>query len=212
MRFIKQVYRECRESDSNFFITMFQIMYFLVLGKRILCHHNTLIKGGSNISTNGVLRIGMNYVGFANKFDKSYFNIRGSLIFHSSFAIGKGCRFDIGNKAVAEFGSGYINPFCTFIIMNGLKVGEGSIISWGCQFLDDDFHKIEFENRKIRDPQIEIGDRVWIGSNVNILKGVKIPNGCVIASGSVVSSVFLEENCLIGGNPAKIVKRNVRWS
>ncbi|MEJ7665610.1 MAG: hypothetical protein WKG07_41865 [Hymenobacter sp.] len=58
---------------------------------------------------------------------------------------------------------------------------------------------------------IVLGDRVWIGSRVSIFKGTVIPSGCVVASNSVVKGVFTEENALLAGNPAKVVKRNVQW-
>jgi hypothetical protein len=33
-----------------------------------------------------------------------------------------------------------------------------------------------------------------------------------VAADSKVSGVFAEENCLIAGNPAKVIKRNIAWS
>ena len=96
--------------------------------------------------------------------------------------------------------------------MHGLKVGDGCAISWGCQFLDEDFHDIQYAGKIAKPHQIEIGDHVWIGSNVTVLKGSKIPDGCVVASGSVVKSKFEIKNALIAGNPAKIIKEGISWS
>ena len=58
---------------------------------------------------------------------------------------------------------------------------------------------------------IEIGRHVWIGSGVKILKGVKIADNTVIAANSVVAESILEENVLIAGNPAHIIKRSITW-
>ena len=50
-----------------------------------------------------------------------------------------------------------------------------------------------------------IGDNVWIGGSSVILGGVTIGNNAVIAAGSVVTK-DVEENAVVGGNPAKFIK------
>jgi len=51
-----------------------------------------------------------------------------------------------------------------------------------------------------------IGNDVWIGDNVTIMSGVTIGDGVVIANNShVVKNV--ESYSLIGGNPAKLIKK-----
>ena len=93
-----------------------------------------------------------------------------------------------------------------------MSVGEDCAISWGCQFLDDDFHELSYEGRaKVDDPKIRIGSHVWIGSRVSVLKGAVIPDGCIVASNSVVGKVFTEKNCLIAGNPAQVIRHDVSW-
>lgn len=56
-------------------------------------------------------------------------------------------------------------------------------------------------------PAIKIGDNCWIGSGSIILPGVELANHIVIAAGSVVNKSFTEDNLLIGGIPAKIIKK-----
>ena len=51
-----------------------------------------------------------------------------------------------------------------------------------------------------------IGNDVWIGDNVCILKGVNIGNNVVIGANSVVNK-SVQDNCIVAGNPAKIIKR-----
>lgn len=58
---------------------------------------------------------------------------------------------------------------------------------------------------------VEIGNHVWITQNVTVLKGTKIPNNSIVGTGSVVTKKFEEENVLITGNPAKIIKRDLNW-
>ena len=59
---------------------------------------------------------------------------------------------------------------------------------------------------------IIIRDRVWIGQNVTVLKDTVIPEDSVIGVGSIVNKRFLEGNCILAGAPAKVVKRNIKWS
>lgn len=51
-----------------------------------------------------------------------------------------------------------------------------------------------------------IGNDVWIGMNSIILSGVHIGNGAVIGAGAVVTK-DVEPYSIVGGNPAKIIKR-----
>lgn len=52
-----------------------------------------------------------------------------------------------------------------------------------------------------------IGDDVFIGTNCIILKGVTIGARSIIAAGSVVTK-SIPADCIAGGNPAKIIRRN----
>jgi len=51
----------------------------------------------------------------------------------------------------------------------------------------------------------EIGDNVMIGPNTNLVENVKIGNNVIIGAGSVVVK-DIPDNCVVAGNPAKIIK------
>ena len=56
-----------------------------------------------------------------------------------------------------------------------------------------------------------IGNNCVIGGRAIILPGVKIGNHVYVAAGSVVTKSF-PDHCLIGGNPAKIIKTGIEIS
>ncbi|MDE6182038.1 MAG: sugar O-acetyltransferase [Eubacteriales bacterium] len=53
---------------------------------------------------------------------------------------------------------------------------------------------------------ITIGDNCWLGGNSIILPGVKLGNNVVVGAGAVVTKSF-GDNVVLGGNPAKIIKK-----
>ena len=56
--------------------------------------------------------------------------------------------------------------------------------------------------------QIIIENNVWIGSNCVILPNCKIGYGAIIAAGAVVTE-DVEDYCIVGGIPAKLIKRRI---
>lgn len=208
-----KIYKKCKERGSVFSITLIKYYWYKIKYKKnIVAHHNTTIVGVKNIVSNHNLEIGMGKIGFSHKNDITLLNIQGELKLKGNYSIGRGCRIDIAEKAAITIGSGgYINVNSNFIIMNGLTIGDNTIISWNCEFLDDDFHEINYEGKKESDKKIIIGSNVWIGSGVKIYQGTVIPNGSVVAANSVVRGVFNEEKILIAGFPAKKIKENINW-
>lgn len=53
---------------------------------------------------------------------------------------------------------------------------------------------------------IHIGKNVWIGANATVLAGVRIGDGAVVVAGAVVTK-DVEPNTIVGGVPAKIIKK-----
>lgn len=69
-------------------------------------------------------------------------------------------------------------------------------------FSDDNYQR----DPKIYKGDIIIGNDVWIGDDVTIMPGIKIGDGVIIATNShVVKDV--PDYCVIGGNPAKVIKK-----
>ncbi len=59
---------------------------------------------------------------------------------------------------------------------------------------------------------VDIGEHVWVGRDVHIGKNVSISKDTVIGWNSVVTKSFEKTNCILAGNPAKIVKENINWN
>lgn len=196
----------------SFRVIILQYLFKFKYGFTAFVHPSFSIEGAKNIEAND-LWLGLHYRGYELSSDQGFFNVKGKLKIAGNYAVGKGCRFDIGKKAKVNIGNGgYINSNTTIIITDYLNIGDNCAISWNCQFLDNDFHTIHINQVEKRSHEgIQIGNNVWIGCGVKVYKGVILPNGCVVASDSVVKSKFLEENCLIAGNPAKVIKTNITW-
>ncbi|MCK5617225.1 acyltransferase [Candidatus Pacearchaeota archaeon] len=89
-----------------------------------------------------------------------------------------------------------------------ITVGEYAILG-DARIFDTDFHSI-FPNRWTKDAvvksaPIEIGKNVWIGAAAAVLKGVTIGDNSVAGFGAVVIK-DVPSNCVVAGNPAKIVR------
>jgi acetyltransferase-like isoleucine patch superfamily enzyme len=64
---------------------------------------------------------------------------------------------------------------------------------------------IPYDEKYIKKPVI-IKDYVWCGACVKILPGVVVGEGAIIGMGSVVTK-DVPDYCIVGGNPAKIIKK-----
>lgn len=84
------------------------------------------------------------------------------------------------------------------VIHSKAQIGSNCIISQGVT--------IGGTSKKKEVPQI--GDNVFIGSGAKIIGNVTIGDNCVIAANAVVTK-NIESNTLVGGVPAKVIKKNI---
>lgn len=107
----------------------------------------------------------------------------------------------------------------TIYARKGIEIGDNTAIGGNVKILDNDFHPIEVEERVklLADPNggdsdliparpISIGKNCFIGCNAIILKGTVLGDGCVVGAGAVVAGKF-EDNCVIAGNPARVIRK-----
>ena len=148
---------------------------------------------------------------------------------------GRHCVLD--GHYIFERSSGYIKVGnrvhignSTFISVNEIIIEDDVTIAWDCLFYDHNSHSTEWEKRKndteqeykdlksgqnpiankdwsvVKSLPIHICSKAWIGTGVKVLKGVTIGEGAIVAAGSVVTK-NVEPWTVVGGNPAKLIKR-----
>ena len=151
--------------------------------------------------------------------------------FHEGSLIEPYCAFYCGNTLCPVGSFSYSNS----ILSADFSIGRYCSIAWGLQFqgprhpyefvtTSDITHGVpptirsfleDFEKKEIISPIFsnlsrksfpKIGNDVWIGSNVTLNDGVTVGQGAVIASNSVVTKSVGEYE-IVGGNPAKIIKK-----
>lgn len=95
-----------------------------------------------------------------------------------------------------------------------IEIGKNCMIAWGIEFRTTDSHGIfdlSTNERLNKGGDIIIEDDVWVGAHASILKGALIKSGSVVSIKSLVTSKFADTNIVIGGIPAKVLKRNIYW-
>ena len=88
----------------------------------------------------------------------------------------------------------------------GIVIGDGSLIGPKTVIATLNHHMDPKKRANLIPKPVIIGKNVWIGANVTILPGVIIGDGAVIAAGALVSK-DVEANTVVGGVPAKLIKR-----
>ena len=113
---------------------------------------------------------------------------------------------------------------CKIQCVDRIEIGAYTAIADDTTICDNNSHPLNPEYRKLmrqggfysdmrlwkhsNHAPIIIGENCWIGSNVRICKGVTIGDNSIVAACSVVTK-SVPANCVVAGNPAKIVKTDI---
>lgn len=79
-------------------------------------------------------------------------------------------------------------------------------IGYGCSFLQN----TTFGNKPTKEGKPArpwLGDNVKVGANAVVIGDVHIGNNVKIGAGAVVTK-SIPDNCVVAGNPARIIKKN----
>lgn len=115
-------------------------------------------------------------------------------------------------KARISIGSRVGISGATIYARESIEIGDDTNIGGNVKILDNDFHPLDEEERrldikeKIGVRPVKIGKDCFIGCNALILKGTELGDGCVVGAGSVVSGKF-EARSVIAGNPARVIRK-----
>lgn len=133
-----------------------------------------------------------------------------------------GFSLEDGGQIFIDRNSQFNRPNVRLIVNNHTKnestkihLGKNAQISIDVLMRTSDGHSLFNFGEKYpynKPENIIIGDNVWLGSRVVLLKGTNLPNNSVVGACSVVNKNFREENVVIAGNPAKIIKHNTSWN
>lgn len=96
-----------------------------------------------------------------------------------------------------------------------IEFGADNLLSWDVTVIDHDFHAISDTRtgEVLNAPKpISVGERVWVGARATILRGSVVGDGTVIASNSVLNRTYEGENQIIGGSPARVLRKNISWA
>ena len=98
----------------------------------------------------------------------------------------------------------FINHSLTMMSIGGVTIDEGTIIGPNVIIVTDNH---DLQNRMVlRCRPVHIGKNVWIGAGASVMPGVTVGDNAVIAGGAVVIK-DVEPDTVVGGNPAKVIKR-----
>lgn len=185
---------------SGYFVLVWQIIYsfFLSCGfkkrgtKSIIRPYADLIIGKKYIEIGNGCKIGKHV-------QLTAWDEHNGIHFKPSIKIGNNCQFGGYNHITA---------------INSIEIGEGVLTGKFVTITDNSHGKPGDESDCELSPilrtvyskgPVVIGDNVWIGDKATILPNVRIGDGCIIGANSVVTK-DIPPYCIVGGNPARIIK------
>lgn len=87
-----------------------------------------------------------------------------------------------------------------------ITLGKGTWIAQGCALITTN-HDLQNPDIHSAPSNIVIGEHCWLGANVCIMPGVTLGHHTVVGANAVVTKSFPDGYCVLGGVPAKVIKR-----
>lgn len=184
---------------------------------------------GGKIDNRGCIRIrkdirGQNNiisVGVGSRIHNAQIVISGDnnrLVIGEKCIIGPDCSFRLeGNNITISIGNeSTFTRNCNFTAQENnmsIEVGLDCMFSNSIIVRTSDSHPIyNIAGERINPPcSVKIGNHVWIAPQTTIMKGVSIGDNVIVGSMSLVTK-DIESNSLCVGQPARIIKKDIRWT
>ena len=134
--------------------------------------------------------------------------------------IGDGCKIRAHEGVVSIGDRSVLGQECTISAFQHVSIGSECILADRVMLIDFDHTTIDVE-RPIREQGIYkrdvlVGSNVWIGYGACLLRGVTVGDNSILGSLAVVTR-DVEENAVVGGSPARVLRmreqpETLRWS
>ena len=99
-----------------------------------------------------------------------------------------------------------ISPGANIASAQSISIGNDCMIAAEVNISDCDWHGVYNRTRPFRcTSSIVLKNNVWVGFRAIIGKGITIGENSIVAAGSVVTQ-DVPDNCIVGGNPAVVIK------
>jgi len=136
----------------------------------------------------------------------------GKMIIHGGeYFVSYGADIEVFKNAELEIGGGIgANIGLTIICGNKISIGRNTGCGRNVTIRDNNGgHAISIRGYKDSLP-VTIKEHVWLTESCTIMPGSVIESGAIIGARSVVSG-HIPGSCLVSGNPASVVEKNIYW-
>lgn len=166
---------------------------------------------------NSIIRIGRNYAAYRKVYPGRISLGKGArLIIHKDVLISQGANILVNLDATLELKrNSTVGDGAEIICYRHVILGEHTGLTWQCQLMDYNSHFIQQPDGSIPSiyKDVIIGNYCWIGNRTTIMPGTHLPDSTIVASNSLLNKNYvnlIEPYSLIAGQPAKVVRTNIR--
>lgn len=179
--------------------------------KLIKCKGKIIINC-NNIRT-GMIKIGFNQVHAYPHSGIIYENNGGIIVFKGNASIGNNSSLCIGPNAELTIGHNFnANTTCKLICWYKINIDYNVRLGWENMVLDTNFHRLKTKDGDFANKgygSINIAHDTWVATRCTILGGAETQPFTVVATNSLLLRKYDTSYVLLGGSPAKIIKRDI---